>query len=453
MNSRIFALVVVLSAGTVLGQVIVDDDMANDFNWTFALDDDTGMNFGYDYANDDIPAAPNGNDTIGLYALVNILDPEVAASATVTYEDAALTGQYTITVDVWNNWHLDIGSNPGFSGTTEFTGVSIGHDGLTPGLNGASFVYDGDGDSASDYRFYKGTIFQTIESGQYAVSSLNHIADDYTVAFPGFDVDDVVPGQNLEGTLRDGAAGFQWVTLKIEVDTEAIGVGVTDDPGLATVRMIADRTDTEILMGTIDNSNGINDPVNMEGSVGLTMADIFSSVSPSLIHSFGLFDNFRIVRGIGDIEPTADVDFDDDGNVDTADIDGLVAAIIDGGNDASFDLNGDLAVDAVDLDAWLTEAATVNGFAEPYLKGDANLSGMVDSEDLNAVGINWQQDVTAWSNGDFTADGIVNSSDLNEVGVNWQQGISPAASVVPEPSSSTLVLMMLMIGALVRRRR
>ena len=37
----------------------------------------------------------------------------------------------------------------------------------------------------------------------------------------------------------------------------------------------------------------------------------------------------------------------------------------------------------------LTAAAGANGFAQPYLLGDANLDGMVDAQDLNAVGQNW----------------------------------------------------------------
>jgi hypothetical protein len=83
--------------------------------------------------------------------------------------------------------------------------------------------------------------------------------------------------------------------------------------------------------------------------------------------------------------------------VNSADVDLLVNAIINGGNDVAFDLNGDSFVNTADLTKWLADAATENGFAGPYLPGDANVDGTVDAADLNLVGINWQANVTASS--------------------------------------------------------
>lgn len=111
--------------------------------------------------------------------------------------------------------------------------------------------------------------------------------------------------------------------------------------------------------------------------------------------------------------------------------------------DAQLDLNTDGQVDTGDLDEWLAAAAAENGFALPYLKGDANLDGIVGAADLNALALNWQQNVSLWSGGDFTADGVVDSVDLNELGLNWQQSIplaSSANATVPEPSASLLLL-------------
>ena len=88
----------------------------------------------------------------------------------------------------------------------------------------------------------------------------------------------------------------------------------------------------------------------------------------------------------------------------------------------------------LDLDQWRADAATENGFGEPYLLGDANLDGTVDAQDLNVVGRNWQSATGLWSNGDFNADNRVNAGDLNGVGGNWQKSISTAAPAsVPEP--------------------
>jgi hypothetical protein len=145
-------------------------------------------------------------------------------------------------------------------------------------------------------------------------------------------------------------------------------------------------------------------------------------------------------------------DFNADGNVDVTDIDLLVAEIVAGTNEESFDLSGEGVVDETDLRQWLSDAAIHNGFSEAYLPGDTNLDGSVDATDLNNLGLKWQQDVANWSGGDITVDGRVNSADLNAIGINWQQSISMASSVnapVPEPSAFLLTIVGL---ALVWRR-
>lgn len=474
LNSRLFTALVlaplvlcvnaVLCVQTTQAQVIVDDDLSTDVNWSVVADADTNVGFGFDYSESGIPPAPNGNDTIGLYTLVNFSDPPEAAAISAVYFDSQLTGQFTVTVDAWNNWFLDLDNNPNNSGTTEFTGLSIGHAGEVPGFEGATFLFTGDGDASVDYRLYKDQEFQDLDTGQYLVDEhlvdesrrdLDHSNPQFTEAFPELDVGQTVPTQGIRGLQRAGAAGFQWITLTAEVDTEAIGVGVTDDPGLVTFKLKTERTGAEITIGRIDNSNGIGDPVELEGGVGLIMNDVFSSVSPSIAHSFGIFDNFKIVRGIGggNVDP-ADVDFDGNGVVNTDDIDGLVNEIIAGSNNAAFDLTGDSVVNGSDLDKWLTDAATENGFASAYLSGDANLDGTVDATDLNAVGLNWQQSVSGWTAGDFTADGVVDASDLNDVGLNWQQANAAAAepAAVPEPGSISLLALASLAFASIARR-
>ena len=462
-----FAIVVftqLLLTHSLQAQVIVEDDLSTGDNWSIIADADTNVGFGFDYSESGIPPAPNGNDTLGLYTLVNFSDPAEAAGIAAVYFDNRLTGQFTVTVDVWNNWHLDVEANPNFSGTTEFTGLSIGHTGEFAGFEGATYLFDGDADSAFDYRLYKDQEFQTVDTGQYLLDEhlvnevrrdLDHSNPQLQEAFPELDVNDVVPSQGLNGVQRAGAAGFQWMTVTAEVDTEAVGVGVTDDPGIVTFKMKSARNGNEVTIGRIDNSNGQGDPVALTGGVGLIMNDIFSSVSPSIAHSFGMFDNFKIVRGIGggNVEP-ADVDFDGNGVVNTADLDGLVNEIVAGSNGAEFDLNGDSVVNSSDLDQWLVDAANENGFSNSYLSGDANLDGKVDATDLNVVGLNWQQAVSSWTAGDFTADGFVDAGDLNDVGLNWQQSNAALAqnAAVPEPASFRLITLG-MVGFVLTRRR
>ena len=176
------------------------------------------------------------------------------------------------------------------------------------------------------------------------------------------------------------------------------------------------------------------------------MTDIFSTVSPSPQHSFAVFDNVKVVRGIGVVGLACD--FDNDGVCNAVDIDLLGKEIIAGTNDAAFDVNADGFVNLADQDEWRADAAAENGFAEPYLNGDADLDGSVLVGDLNAVGTNWQASPDLWSRGDFNADGMVDVADLNQLGLNWQDSIATAASAatVPEPSTLLLVMWILVLG-------
>jgi hypothetical protein len=92
------------------------------------------------------------------------------------------------------------------------------------------------------------------------------------------------------------------------------------------------------------------------------------------------------------------------------------------------------------VDEWLAVAAFENGFASPYLDGDANLDGVVNTLDQNALALKWRSDDAVWSAGDFTGEGTVDSTDLNAIGTNWQQPIPlvAAAQSVPEPSTVSL---------------
>jgi len=63
--------------------------------------------------------------------------------------------------------------------------------------------------------------------------------------------------------------------------------------------------------------------------------------------------------------------------------------------DLAFDLSGDRNVDRADLEKWLSDAATLDGFAQPYLSGDSNLDGSVAARDLNNLALNWQESIAA----------------------------------------------------------
>ena len=158
--------------------------------------------------------------------------------------------------------------------------------------------------------------------------------------------------------------------------------------------------------------------------------------------------------------PEPATDFDGDGNVDVADVNALTAV----GNlvvgvpvsqtDAKFDLTVDGIVDSTDLDKWLADAATINGYDSPYLKGDTNLNGEVDvwkpdgtgdaevlSSDLNTMS------GMVWGDGDFNGDGDVDVWETSGLGdaqllsTNMLATNDVGVTTVPEPSTLILLSM------------
>ncbi len=138
---------------------------------------------------------------------------------------------------------------------------------------------------------------------------------------------------------------------------------------------------------------------------------------------------FRWARASSD--PIIDGDLNFDGEFNATDIDEMFDNL--GSDDPLYDLNGDGDADNADVD-FLVETS-INTFY-----GDANVDGRVDAADLNAVGLNWRDDISGWANGDFNGDNTVDAADLNVLGLNWQSGVPVAASPIPEPASMGLLL-------------
>jgi len=350
------SLIVVGCANLASAQIFTDD-MSTSANWTIAKDSDSTFQFGYDYSQDGLSPAPNGSDSIGLKFTVNNNQPQEIDQIGAFHFDEAYTGQFTFRVDIWSNWAPD-GGTVG-TGTTEFVGVSVGHDGFAPGPFGASLIYTGDGDAAAtDYRLYKDEQQLQSESGQYAVGTAAGARDSsnpiFMEAFPSINIADAVPDQGASGTVAAGAAGFQWMTVNVEVDTEAIGPsGATSDPGFARFSMRSDSSGNTVVIGTVDNSNDAESPTIMSGSIGLLMSDLFSSVAVNPAYSFGIFDNVQV-------------------------FDGLVP-LPSGGLPG--DYNEDSTVDAADYTVWRNMLGT--SLALPNENPDALTPGVVDQEDYD----------------------------------------------------------------------
>ncbi len=89
--------------------------------------------------------------------------------------------------------------------------------------------------------------------------------------------------------------------------------------------------------------------------------------------------------------------------------------------------------------------------------GDANLDGVVNALDFNALASNFGQTPGSdvWTQGDFNYDGIVNTLDFTALAANFNQGpaSSPAlGSIVPEPAEVPLAAMAVLLFAYPRYR-
>jgi hypothetical protein len=93
--------------------------------------------------------------------------------------------------------------------------------------------------------------------------------------------------------------------------------------------------------------------------------------------------------------------------------------------------------------------------------GDANLDGIVNGLDFNALANNYGRSGKTLTQGDFTGDGIVNSSDFAALAMNYGQSTPsataasvpsalPLGAVVPEP---VMLGNILIAAGLMRRRR
>ena len=137
---------------------------------------------------------------------------------------------------------------------------------------------------------------------------------------------------------------------------------------------------------------------------------------------------------------TIDCDLNDDSDCDVEDLNGLLresdftTSQPQGNSNWAFDLNGDAFVDNADLDYWLATAATFNGLASPYKRGDANLDGVVDGSDFNIWNANKFTRSDRWDDGDFNGDGSVDGSDFNIWNANKFTSSDDALSLTADPS-------------------
>ncbi|HEY6563585.1 MAG TPA: hypothetical protein VIY86_03770, partial [Pirellulaceae bacterium] len=360
----------------------------------------------------------------------------------------------------------------------EFMGAFVGQNGTTPGRNGAGLFVTADGGAAQDVRLYKNSrqlwigsrttdvTTNVINSGQYNPEFTTYEEPDclpgvtladpntgdcrdhgntfLTDNFPGHDVGfaldpDDGQGPNQIGIQSSGFFGFQWITMQVDVYPTTVGPSGTNpaDVGYATVTMFAhgdpevpNVPPREVLIGTIDNSSGLGDVINLQQKPAVAYLDLFTSIADTPQFNFGIFDNFVIERIGGAV---IDPDFDDNGLLNCADINALTNAVATGGAVATFDLNGDNTLSILDVDRWRSDAGAINiGPGRSYRIGDADLSGATDGSDFGTWNMNKFTNNTAWCSGNFNADLVVDGTDFGLWNVN--KFTASDGGLVPEPA-------------------
>ena len=154
-------------------------------------------------------------------------------------------------------------------------------------------------------------------------------------------------------------------------------------------------------------------------------------------------------------------DFDDDGDVDLADLDqfngniGVTAT----GDLAALDLNGNGTVEADDFALhYETMVETSNGLVGTYA-GDINLDGTVDVlGDASLLVLNLGSTSASWGEGDLNGDGLVNvlgdaSLLVANLGNTNAVAAGSAAAAVPEPTGVSLVLITFLAPFVTRNRK
>lgn len=147
-------------------------------------------------------------------------------------------------------------------------------------------------------------------------------------------------------------------------------------------------------------------------------------------------------------------DFDNDGDVDDADVD----LLRDNLGDGQYDLDGDGDADGDDL-AYMVENLLEwyrenPGAGEGTALGDLNRDGHVNGDDLTLMKLGYGG---GWADGNLNTDSLVNGTDLAILKVNMgfstpgRSGPTEPATDVPEPM--TLTILLVGAGVILKRRR
>ncbi|GAF86379.1 unnamed protein product, partial [marine sediment metagenome] len=239
----------------------------------------------------------------------------------------------------------------------------------SPQVSGSNVVWQGYNGDDSEIFLYDGTSTTQLTDNSY---------DDRAVQISGANV--VWEATGIPGVVGSEIFLFNGVST-IQLTNNSSTDGTPQVSGSNVVWQGHDGHDSEIFLydGTSTTQLTDND-----------YTEIRPQISGSNVVWWGkpTGDDYDVFMAT----PDPSIDFNEDGNADLIDVNLLTAecnlavGIPVAPPNARFDLNSDDMIDTADLDRWLEQAATINGYDSPYLKGDTNLNGEVDVWEPDGTG-------------------------------------------------------------------
>lgn len=249
--------------GQLFSSSLDDDGSA----WTVTENGDTTITWQFDYSELGIPSAPNGDGTTGLRLAANVSGEDPGGGSAIAVSPGLdLSGQYQVQFDFWLNYHIN--------GSTEEGGGAVGFDAASGPLAGYGLLVNTDGDSGTDYKIFNPDGNLAIDSGVYAIPSLNAQDPANTDIQGAFPSQTAPEAQGTGYTNPDGTFAFAWHTMTIDVDT-----------GAQTANLSVDGFD----FGTLSGGD-------YSGDIALLFTDPFGSVAGDADLAFGVFDNVSVTQ-------------------------------------------------------------------------------------------------------------------------------------------------------------
>ncbi|MHC4986277.1 MAG: PEP-CTERM sorting domain-containing protein, partial [Planctomycetota bacterium] len=338
-------------------------------------------------------------------------------------------------------------------------------------VTGTSYRYDGSTGIGLQGWFYDSTTDTTVALG-LTDAAYTRVSDDKQYHYPHeLSATGLVRGSSdrYDGLFSKGRWVYDWdtdLTYELAFSTKSDGYYDTpkfeftnDGDGLVGYYEVFDADVSQgysLFYWTIDRGTDTPVFVDLEDRTTLAaMEDLFALYYKGCgMNSDALFAGTGTMadgsQGAYLLTPEGGIpgDFDDDGDVDTDDID----LLCDNLGDVAYDLDGDGDADEDDfvyLIETLVELTDGSGRTGTQV-GDFNLDGLINATDLAIMNPNFGLGGMLYANGNANCDDLINATDLAILAANF--GYVAPAGAVPEPITLSL-LVLGAAGVLARRRR